>query len=97
MQGRIGQLYAGVYGDFARSEYLLDDDADASLAPRYVRGSGVSTWNQPTRKLNINAGGDFTTMTLDDRLTAYGTYTRKETDRANGYVEAQWTPSPASS
>ncbi len=95
MQGRIGQLYAGVYGDFARSEYLLDDDADASLAPRYVRGSGgVDLGISPTRKLNINAGGDFTTMTLDDRLTAYGTYTRKETDRANGYVEAQWTPSP---
>ncbi|HOO73463.1 MAG TPA: TonB-dependent receptor [Spirochaetota bacterium] len=85
----VNPFFADVHGSFSRSNYHLDESETMSILPRYIQGAGGLTMGiTPDDDLDITMGGNYSFRQSDDQTSSLGSYTRKETTRADGHFQS---------
>ena len=92
MNFSLGPVYSRVYGNFSQSDYVLSEDEQTSVSPRYVQGEGGAVVGiTPSKKIDLTLGGDYSRKRSDDRTSRYGSYERTETTRSNAYMDTLYS------
>jgi outer membrane receptor for ferrienterochelin and colicins len=77
----------------SRGTFYLNERKDVSVLPEYYRGkAGLDTSFPLGDSAEMQIGGSFMVMRSDDKTSARGSLDRKDYIRADGYIEAEFSP-----
>ncbi|MDR1248434.1 MAG: TonB-dependent receptor [Treponema sp.] len=77
----------------SRGAFYLNEKKDVSVLPEYYRGkAGVDTSFPLGNSAEMSLGGSFMVMRSDEKTNAAGSRDRKDYIRADGYIEAEFSP-----
>jgi outer membrane receptor for ferrienterochelin and colicins len=87
----LGKSRNNVDVEAARGAFYYNEDASASILPRYYRGRvGLDSNLALTDSFELNFGGSAMLLRRDDQIDSWGGLNRRDYLRADAFVEGEW-------